>query len=66
MQQKFGSEACILKKIEEQSLEAAQMNLLRNLLGKTKLDIEENQCIRGKTGAQNTVQEIKHYQKRWL
>jgi hypothetical protein len=31
-----------------------------------KLDKENNQCIRGKTGAQNTVKEIKQYQKKWL
>jgi hypothetical protein len=30
------------------------------------LDKEKNQCIRGKTGAQNIVQEIKQYQKNWL
>ena len=32
----------------------------------TKLDKEKNQCIREKTGAQNTVKEIKQYQKKWL
>ena len=47
---KFGSEAWLLKKREEQL---------------TKLD-KENQCIRGKTGAQNIVKEIKQYQKKWL
>jgi hypothetical protein len=26
----------------------------------------QNQCIREKTGAQNTVKEIKQYQKKWL
>jgi hypothetical protein len=35
-------------------------------LGITKLDKEKNQCVREKTGAQNTAQEIKHYQKKWL
>jgi hypothetical protein len=29
---KFGSEACVLKKREEQRLEAAQMKFLRHLL----------------------------------
>jgi len=29
------------------------MKFLRHLLGITKLDKEKNQCIRGKTGAQN-------------
>ena len=32
----------------------------------TKLDKGKNQCIRQKTGAQNTVNEIKQYQKKWL
>ena len=56
----------MLKKREEQRLEAAQMKFLRHLLGITKLDKEKNRCIRGKTGAQNTVKEIKQYQKKWL
>jgi len=32
---------------------------LRDLLGITKPDKENNQCIRQKTGAQNIVKEIK-------
>ena len=63
---KFGSEAWVLKKREEQLLEAAQMKFLRHLLEITKLDKEKSQCIREKTGAQNIVQEIKEYQKKWL
>jgi len=43
---KFGSEAWVLKKREEPSLEAAKMKFLRHLLGVTKLDKEKNQCIR--------------------
>jgi hypothetical protein len=39
---KFGSKAWILKKREEQRLEAAQMKFLRRLLGVTKLDKEKN------------------------
>ena len=42
---KFGSEAWVLKKREEQRLEAAQMKFLRHLPGITKLDKEKNQCI---------------------
>jgi len=61
---KFGSEALVLKKREEQRLEAAQMKFLRHLLEITKLDKETNQCIRQKTGAQNIVKEIKQYQKK--
>ena len=45
---KFGSKACVLKKREEQRLEAAQTKFLRHLLGITKLDREKNQCIREK------------------
>jgi len=56
---KFGSGALVLKKREEQRLEAAHMKFLRHLLGITKLDKEKNQRIRGKMGAQNIVQEIK-------
>ena len=63
---KFGSEVWVLKKREEQRLEAAQMKFLRHLLGITKLDKEKNHCIRQKTGAQNIVQEIKQYQENWL
>jgi len=47
---KFGSEAWVLKKREEQRLEAAQMKFLRRLLGITKLDKAKNQCVRGKNG----------------
>jgi predicted SPOUT superfamily RNA methylase MTH1 len=40
---KFGSEAWVLKKREEQRLKAAQMKFLRHLLGITKLDKEKIQ-----------------------
>jgi len=59
---KFGSEAWVLKKREEQLLEAAQIKILRHLLGITKLDKEKNQCIRETTGVQKIVKEIKQYQ----
>ena len=61
---KFGSEAWVLKKREEQRLEAAQMKFLRHLLGIKKLDKEKNQCIRQKTGIENIVKKIKQYQKK--
>ena len=41
----FGSEAWVLKKREEQRLEAAQMQFFRHLLGITKLDKEKNQSV---------------------
>ena len=63
---KFGSEVWVLKKRDEQRLEAAQMKFLRHLLGITKLDKEKNQSIREKTGAQSIVEEIKQYQQKWL
>jgi len=42
------------------------MKFLRRLLGITKLDKEDNQCIKEKEGAQNMVKEIKQYQEKWL
>ena len=48
---KFGSEAWVLKKREEQRLEAAQIKVLRHLLGITKLDKENYRCIREKNGS---------------
>ena len=52
---KFGSEAWVLKKREEQRLEATQMDFLRHLLGITNLDKEKNQCFGEKTEAQNIL-----------
>jgi len=63
---KLGSEAWVLKKREEQRLEAAEMKFLTHLLGITKLDKEMYQSIRQKTGAQNRIKEIKQYQEKWL
>ena len=45
---KFGSEGWVLKKREEQRLEAAQMIFLRRLLGITKLDKEKKTMYYGK------------------
>ena len=42
---KFRSEVWVLRRREEQRLEAAQMKFLRHLLGITTLDKEKNQCI---------------------
>ena len=53
---KFGNKAWVLKKIQEECLEAAQMRFLRHLLGITKLDKEKNQCIRGKNGSREYSQ----------
>jgi uncharacterized protein (DUF927 family) len=63
---KFGSEAWVLKKRDEQSLEATQMQFLIHLLRITKVDKEKNQCIKEKKGAENIVKEIKQYQEKWL
>ena len=60
------TEVWVLKEREEQRLEAAHMKFLRHLLGITKLDKEKDQCIKGKTEAQNIVKEIKQYQEKWL
>jgi hypothetical protein len=43
---KFGSEAWVLMKRDEQRLEAEQMKFLRYLLRITKLDRERNQSMR--------------------
>ena len=56
---KFGSEFWVLKKRDEQRLEAVKMKYLRHLFGIIKLHKEKNKCFRQKTGAQNTVKEIK-------
>jgi len=63
---KFGSEAWVLKKREEQRLEAAQMKFLRHLLGITKFDKEKNQCIRGKNGSTEHSKGNKTVPKMWL
>jgi hypothetical protein len=63
---KFRSEAWVLKKRDEQGLEAAQMKFLRHLLGIAKLDRKRNQSVREKLGAQNIALEIKQYQREWL
>ena len=42
------------------------MKFLRHLLGITKWDKEKKRCVRETTGAQNIVEEIKQYQKKWL
>jgi hypothetical protein len=60
---KFGSESWVLKKREGKRLEATKTKFLRHLLGITKLNEEKNQCIKGKTGAENIVKEIKHTRK---
>jgi hypothetical protein len=44
----FVSEAWVLRKREEQRLEAAQMEFLRHLIGITKLDRGKDRCIREK------------------
>ena len=44
----------------------AQTKFFRQLLRITELGKEKNQSIREKTGAQNIVKEIEHYQKEWL
>jgi len=52
----------------ETTFRSNTVEFFRQLLGITKLDKEKNQCIREKTGAQNTVKEIrvKQYQEKWL
>jgi hypothetical protein len=59
---KLGSEAWVLKKRDEQRLEAAKMKFLRHLLGITELGRERNQSVREKLGVHNIALEIKDYQ----
>jgi len=47
---KFGIAVWVLKKREEQTLEAVKMKCLRNVHGITEAD-KKGQCIREKTGA---------------
>ena len=51
---KFCNEAWVLKKRDEHKLKASLMELLRHLLGITKLDRERNPSVRDKLGVQNT------------
>jgi hypothetical protein len=44
----------------------SKRKFLRHLLGITKLDKENKQCVKEKTEAQNIVKAMKHYQKNWL
>ena len=62
----FGSEAWVLKKREEQRLEAAPIKFLRDLLGIPNWIKKRINVLGEKTGAQNIVKEIKQYQKKWL
>jgi hypothetical protein len=40
-------------------------DIVRHLLGITKLERERNQSVREKIGVQNNVLEIKQYQREW-
>ena len=42
------------------------IEILRNLVGITKLDRERNQSVREKLGVQGIVRETKQYQLKWL
>ena len=55
---KFGNEAWVLNKREEQRLEAAQMKFLTHLLGITKLDKEKINVL-GKNGSTEHSKENK-------
>jgi hypothetical protein len=60
---KFDSEAGILEKRDEKRTQAAQMKLLRHLLGITTFDRKGNQSIREKLGVQDIARETEHYKK---
>jgi len=63
---KFGIDVWVLKKREEQRLEASQIEYLRRLVGINKLDGEGNQSVREKLVVQNSVREVGHCQHEWL
>lgn len=63
---KFGIEVWVLKKSEEQRLEAPQMEFLRRLVGINKLDGEINKTVREKLVVQSSVREVGHCQHEWL
>ena len=62
---KIGNEAWVLKKRDEQRLEASQMTL-RHVIAITKLYRERNQFVWDKLGVQNTIREKEQYQQKWL
>jgi hypothetical protein len=62
----YGSENWIVKKREAQKLEAAQMKLLRPLLGLKKMDRQSIPDIRNRLKVDSLVEDIKLYQKNWL
>ena len=55
---KFGSEAWVLKKRQEQHLEAAQMKFLRHLLGITKLDKGKNRSTEYSKGNKTIPEKV--------
>ena len=55
---KFGREFWVLKKREEQRLEAAQMTFLRRLLGLTKLDKEKNRSTEYSKGNKTIPEKV--------
>jgi hypothetical protein len=62
----YGNENWIINKRDAQKLEAAQMRILRPLLGLTRFDLQRNPEIRNSLKVDNTVEDIKQYQRRWV
>jgi hypothetical protein len=56
----------VLTKRDEQDQKQHKWNILRHLLGITKLDGERIQSVKEKLGVQNTVLEIQRYQRQGL
>jgi hypothetical protein len=54
-----------IRQNERQRLEAAQMRLLRTLLGYIKLDRQRNIDRRGRLKVQSTAEVIQTYQRNW-
>ena len=63
---KFGSKTWVLKKRNDEGMEASQMKYLKHMLGISKLDRERNQPVSDKLGTQNAIREAERYQRRCL
>jgi hypothetical protein len=61
----YGSEIWILDRRDTGKFEAAQMRVLRPLLGFTRLDHQRHADIREKLQDLNIVEEIQKYQQNW-
>jgi hypothetical protein len=62
----YGSKVWIINKRDIRKLEAAQMRLLRPLLGLTRLDRQRNSDIRYRLKVNKILEDIMSYHKNWI